>query len=216
VTVDNKYGFSPKGGLVQGGDDQQPSYGVSGRPVPPTGGGHQGIYGPGKPNQAHFFVYSKSMLSGDLIFPELPPRIDRASKPPNTLPTSTPGSSIPSRNSSSLLGTGGTLGRSAQERLFGGAKSSDEHDEYATRNQLLNAVDKRNSGGNSLERQHQQLQDSLDRQQQRNGVGNKIINNNGSYDSVSSYDSFNTTQMTAPNRLGPNAPDDLKSVPNAK
>jgi tight junction protein 1 len=120
------------------------------------------------------------------------------------------------------LGTGGasTLGRSAQERLFGGTKLSDEHDEYASRNQLLNSVDKRNSGGNSLERQHQQ--DSLDRQRNGgggNGVGNhnKILNNNGSYDSVSSYDSFNTTQLTAPNiRLGPNAPDDLKSVPNTK
>lgn len=49
-----------------------------------------------------------------------------------------------------------------------------------------------------------------------NEPGNKSIN--GTYDSVSSYDSNNiTSQLTMANlRLGPNAPDDLKSVPSIK
>jgi len=132
--------------------------------------------------------------------------------------------------------SGGTLGRSAQERLFGSksqqlgiANGEDLHDDYATRTQLLmNSPDKRTGSGNSLDRLHS----SLDRQRGSTSVGNgvivppgvggvpgsnKVINNNGSYDSVSSYDSYNTTQMSVQNiRLGPNAPDDLKSVPNVK
>uniref|UniRef100_A0A182SYP5 Tight junction protein ZO-1 n=1 Tax=Anopheles maculatus TaxID=74869 RepID=A0A182SYP5_9DIPT len=178
---------------------------------------------------------------------DLPPRIDRASKPPNTPGApSTSGSSLPSRNSSS----GGTLGRSAQERLFGNGKQSSgdalhdpssAHDEYSSRNQLLGhgGPDKRpalppmvNGGGptgtpgtaSSLERN---ANTSLDRSGGGRTVGghhhpasgsnpNTSSKANGSYDSVSSYDSYNTsTQLTAQNmRLGPNAPDDLKSVPN--
>lgn len=139
----------------------------------------------------------------------MPPRIDRASKPPSQggAPT-TPGSSVPSRNSSSLHGNN-SLGRSAHERLFG-SKSldhSDAPDEYATRSQLLGSADKRASG-NSLERPPNS---SLDRQKGPPKVGNS------SYDSVSSYDSYGTTQLTPQAmRLGPNAPDDLKSVPNTK
>jgi len=160
-----------------------------------------------------------------LLVPELPPRIDRASKPALGMPPSTPGSSLPSRNSSSL-NSGGTLGRSAQERLFGNAakalgSAEDQQDDlYTATNKLLNTMEpkKIGSNGNSLERRdlihahhhhHQNPQNSLDRQ--KNG-----------YDSVSSYDSYNNNQTqqaittstsSLQNRLGPNAPDDLKSVP---
>lgn len=160
--------------------------------------------------------------------PELPPRVDRASKPP----PSTPGSSLPSRNSSSV-NSGGTLGRTAQERLFGNnAKSLSQDDQqddlYTATNKLLNTLEPKKmpsigSNGNSLERRdiihphhhhHTNQQNSLDRP---NGT-----KNGSSYDSVSSYDSFNTNQAqqaittstsSLQNRLGPNAPDDLKSVP---
>lgn len=133
-----------------------------------------------------------------MIAPDLPPRVDRASKPPglNTTPTQTLN---PNQRNSNPLGSGGTIGRSAQERLFN-AKLTDnpDQDEYSTRR----------SNGNSMERN----QSSLDRQR-----ATAIKNTNGSYDSVSSYDSYNATQMSVPNhRLGPNAPDDLKSVPNVK
>lgn len=135
--------------------------------------------------------------------PDLPPRIDRASKPPGGMPTSQSTPTTPSSKNHSL-------GRSAQERLFG-AKNSTDHtdgqDEYGTRNSLLNSVEKR-ANGNSLDRK----QSSLDRSSR-----SVTTKNNGSYDSVSSYDSCNTTQISMQNlRLGPNAPDDLKSVPNAK
>lgn len=71
-----------------------------------------------------------------------------------------------------------------------------------------------NGGGaeSSLDRK----QNSLNRTSSR--TPNKSTANNGSsYDSVSSYDSMNTTQLSMQNlRLGPNAPDDLKSVPSGK
>ncbi|XP_054747083.1 tight junction protein ZO-1 isoform X2 [Anastrepha obliqua] len=133
--------------------------------------------------------------------PDLPPRIDRQSKPgPGEMPP-------PPRSNSS----GGTLGRSAQERLFGKPIVNDEvQAEYISR-----------STSDSMDRHHA----SLERQALLNAAisnppvgGNKVTQQNGSaYDSVSSYDSYNTSQLTVQNlgRLGPNAPDDLKSVPNA-
>ena len=149
------------------------------------------------------------------------------------LPPSTPGSSLPSRNSSSV-NSGGTLGRTAQERLFGNTTKSlgpdDQQDDlYTATNKLLNTLEPKKmpsigSNGNSLERHdiihphhhhHTNQQNSLDRQ-------NSAQKNGSSYDSVSSYDSYNTTQAqqaittstsSLQNRLGPNAPDDLKSVP---
>lgn len=148
--------------------------------------------------------------------PDLPPRIDRQSKP-GDLPLNTSGSS--SRNGSS----GGTLGRSAQERLFGKAVLQDDvQAEYVTRNALVGA------GGDTIERQQQQQQQqaSLERQARMNAAMSSPAqlkaNGNGgpasTYDSVSSYDSYNNTQLAMQNlgRLGPNAPDDLKSVPNAR
>lgn len=166
--------------------------------------------------------------------PELPPRIDRASKPPSmNLPSSTPGSSLPSRNSSSVNSTGGTLGRTAQERLFGNTtkqpsmspEEQTDADLYTASNKLLNTLDPtKKVNGNSLERRdmviahhhhHSNPQSSLDRQ-------NSAQKNGSSYDSVSSYDSYNinqpqqaitTSTSSLQNRLGPNAPDDLKSIP---
>ncbi|XP_050745443.1 tight junction protein ZO-1 isoform X5 [Drosophila biarmipes] len=142
--------------------------------------------------------------------PDLPPRIDRQSKP-GDIPLNTSGSS--SRN--------GTLGRSAQERLFGKAVVQDDvQAEYITRNALVGS-----GAAETLERQQQQQQThaSLERQARlnaqlkANGGGGGTGGGASTYDSVSSYDSYNNTQMAMQNlgRLGPNAPDDLKSVPNA-
>ncbi|XP_041766847.1 uncharacterized protein LOC121590851 isoform X3 [Anopheles merus] len=240
MTVDNKYGFSSSKNGVGGGPSMNPEDAIYGsstsRPAPPL---------QGTANGPHFGTV-----------PDLPPRIDRASKPANAPGApSTSGSSLPSRNSSS----GGTLGRSAQERLFGNGKQSSTdalHDptsstqeEYSSRNQLLGlgAGDKRptlppmvNGGttapgaASSLER-NPNANTSLDRSGGGGGGGggggrsaghhhpgnnpqNTSGKANGSYDSVSSYDSYNTSsQLTAQNmRLGPNAPDDLKSVPNSR
>ncbi|XP_050071750.1 uncharacterized protein LOC126559623 [Anopheles maculipalpis] len=230
MTVDNKYGFSSSknGGGGAGAPAMNPEDAIYGsstaRAAPPLQGSSNG---------PHFGAV-----------PDLPPRIDRASKPPNAPGApSTSGSSLPSRNSSS---GGGTLGRSAQERLFGNGKQSSgdalhdptsAHDEYSSRSQLLGhgGPDKRQvlpplvngtqGTASSLERN---ANTSLD----RSGGGGRTAGGhhhpaagsnpntsskaNGSYDSVSSYDSYNTSsQLTAQNmRLGPNAPDDLKSVPN--
>lgn len=197
MTVDSKFGYPPKQ------TDEQALYGT--KPTMPS------IYGQG----------------GIPQLPDLPPRVDRASKPPSTMlpPTSTPTSSLPSKSSLSV-NSGGTLGRSAHDRLFDtSAKSMDdqqEHDLYTSSNKLLNTLEstkKLPSNGNSLERRdivhghhHSNLQNSLDRQ--------NSVPKNG-YDSVSSYESFNTnpnqTQQsmnsTMSARLGPNAPDDLKSIP---
>ena len=152
--------------------------------------------------------------------PDLPPRIDRQSKPgPGELPvppTNPPSSTTntPARSNSS----GGTLGRSAQERLFGKPIVSDDvQAEYISRNAANNNS---NNSTDNMERHHA----SLERQARLNAAvqskipGATAQQNGSSYDSVSSYDSYNASQLTMQNlgRLGPNAPDDLKSVPNAK
>ncbi|KAH8250201.1 hypothetical protein KR026_007656 [Drosophila bipectinata] len=138
--------------------------------------------------------------------PDLPPRIDRQSKP-GDMPLNTSGSS--SRN--------GTLSRSAQERLFGKTVVQDDGQaEYITRNALVGS-----GGAETIERQQQQQQThaSLERQARLNAQlkANGGGGGTSTYDSVSSYDSYNNSQMAMQNlgRLGPNAPDDLKSVPNA-
>lgn len=138
--------------------------------------------------------------------PDLPPRIDRQSKP-GEIPLNTSGSS--SRN--------GTLSRSAQERLFGKTVVQDDGQaEYITRNALVGAA-----GTETMDRQQQQqqAQASLERQARLNAQlkANGGGGGTSTYDSVSSYDSYNNSQMAMQNlgRLGPNAPDDLKSVPNA-
>lgn len=172
--------------------------------------------------------------------PDLPPRIDRQSKPgPNDIVTpptaaTTTSTNTPSRSNSS----GGTLGRSAQERLFGKAIVSDDvQAEYISRN----AINAASNNDSSIDRHHA----SLERQARLNAAQSKMPagttsgvavaaaaavsvsasgaipppqQNGSSYDSVSSYDSYNASQLTMQNlgRLGPNAPDDLKSVPNVK
>lgn len=109
------------------------------------------------------------------------------------------------------------------------AQDDQQDDLYTATNKLLNTLEPKKmpsigSNGNSLERReiihphhhhHTTQQNSLDRQ-------NLAQKNGSSYDSVSSYDSYNTNQAqqaittstnSLQNRLGPNAPDDLKSVP---
>ncbi|XP_059608308.1 uncharacterized protein LOC132256129 isoform X2 [Phlebotomus argentipes] len=171
-TMETKYPYAGQNVVQQPMIDGNMTYATATRPPPPGQGGQ--------------------MFGGA---PDLPPRVDRASKPPG---------SVASPKNSSIHSIS-TLSRSAQERLFATPKGDgDPADEYSTRNQLLSAVDKRLNGGSQ--------QASLERQ--RVAATGKI--NNGSYDSVSSYDSYNTAQMAAQNiRLGPNAPDDLKSVPSA-
>ncbi|XP_035898005.1 tight junction protein ZO-1 isoform X3 [Anopheles stephensi] len=208
MTVDNKYGFSSSknGGGAPAMNPDDAIYGSStARAAPPL---------QGSANGPHFGAV-----------PDLPPRIDRASKPPNGPGApSTSGSSLPSRNSSS----GGTLGRSAQERLFGNGKQSagdalhdpsSAHDEYSSRSQLLGhgGPDKRpalppmvNGGGGPMAGTPGtgSANTSLDRSgggghhhpasgSNPNTSSGKA---NGSYDSVSSYDSYNTSsQLTAQN-----------------
>lgn len=156
--------------------------------------------------------------------PDLPPRIDRASKPPNSItPTSTLLTTASARNSIGLNTSNsrnGTYGRSAHEQLFADASSSLTatladaapvyEDEYSTR--INPPTDKRGSlNASSLDRkQSAQLLDKAIRSSS-NSTTPANGKTNGSYDSVSSYDSCNVAMQNL--RLGPNAPDDLKSVP---
>lgn len=71
--------------------------------------------------------------------PDLPPRIDRGSKPPGTHPIIPPTTTLNSpsnRNPSSSSGAG-TYGRSAQERLFGTTKNLDNSEHLQEGNLLL-------------------------------------------------------------------------------
>lgn len=166
--------------------------------------------------------------SGNMFYgtvPELPPRIDRGSKPPGggVYPMSPNGG-----GSTSATNTPGRGGRSAQERLFGTHKSDEfVHDstvEYSSRAaaNIMNT----SGGGGVLDKLNGSIDGSLDRQQisslDRSGMmrsaskGNNTTGTTGSYDSMSSYDSCNATQISMQQRLGPNAPDDLKSVPPAR
>ncbi|XP_031626830.1 uncharacterized protein LOC116343080 isoform X3 [Contarinia nasturtii] len=158
--------------------------------------------------------------------PDLPPRIDRASKPPNNItPSSTLLTTAGARNSMGLNTSNsrnGTYGRSAHEQLFGDANSplttalSDAapvyEDEYSTR--INPPTDKRGSlNASSLDRkQSNQLLEKSHRSSSNSTTPANGKTNGSSYDSVSSYDSCNAAMQSL--RLGPNAPDDLKSVPN--
>nr|CAD7594071.1 unnamed protein product [Timema genevievae] len=83
----------------------------------------------------------------------------------------------------------GTLGRSAAERLFGKGGDGPSDDNSIDPPNYINAVPHhRSQGSSSLEKHNMKA---------------------NSYDSVSSYDSFN-------NRLGPNAHDDLKCGSNGQ
>lgn len=157
--------------------------------------------------------------------PDLPPRIDRASKPPNNItPSSTLLTTASARNSMGLNSSSsrnGTYGRTAHEQLFGdtnspltttlGDAAPVYEDEYSTR--INPPTDKRGSlNASSLDRkQGNQLLDKSHRSSSNSTTPANGKTNGSSYDSVSSYDSCNVAMQNL--RLGPNAPDDLKSVP---
>lgn len=156
--------------------------------------------------------------------PDLPPRIDRASKPPNNItPSSTLLTTASARNSIGLNTSNsrnGTYGRTAHEQLFGDTNSpltttlADAapvyEDEYSTR--INPSTDKRsNLNASSLDRkQATQLVEKGHRSSSNSTTPANGKTNGSSYDSVSSYDSCNNAMQNI--RLGPNAHDDLKSV----
>lgn len=139
--------------------------------------------------------------------------------PPSTLLTT-----ASARNSMGLSASNsrnGTYGRSAHEQLFADGNSpltttlADAapvyEDEYSTR--INPPSDKRGSlNASSLDRkQSAQLMDKALRSSSASTTTANGKTNGSSYDSVSSYDSCNVAMQNL--RLGPNAPDDLKSVP---
>lgn len=163
--------------------------------------------------------------------PDLPPRIDRTSKPSSN--SITPSATLlTTANGRNVMGLSmnpnrtGSYGRSAHEQLFGDATTSSltttladaaapiYDDEYSTRINPA-STDKRGSlNASSLDRKqsaHLLSEKSLRSSSSSNTPANGKTNSSA-YDSVSSYDSCNVTMQNL--RLGPNAPDDLKSVPN--
>lgn len=180
--------------------------------------------------------------------PDLPPRIDRQSKP------SGPGIDINSSSVSSRFnGPSDMIGHTVQEGIPDNkpVDGDDSQVEYIARatasaaagstaatssssdlpgcsgvgiNVANNGVDVSDRRLTSLERQgrlntstHMKMGSTLP----AIGGGNNMANTapvNGNYESTSIYDSYNHSQLAIQNlgRLGPNAPDDLKSVPNVK
>ncbi|XP_063232156.1 LOW QUALITY PROTEIN: tight junction protein ZO-1 [Bacillus rossius redtenbacheri] len=151
---DGKYGFSPPASSSSALDLDYPSppHYPSSPPRLANGGGGGG-------------AAPRSPLAHSPPPPELPPRVDRASKPSR-----------------------GPSGQSAAERLLGkGEGGTGRPDGCLDPPNYINAgLHHRGPGGSSLERHNMKA---------------------SSYDSVSSYDSYN-------NRLGPNAHDDLKCNSN--
>lgn len=165
--------------------------------------------------------------------PDLPPRIDRASKPPGGYPTSPPppvaGGGLPRPPMSPDPTGSGTFRRTtAQDRLFGSRQAMALAGHDGNEMTVDNDYAPGDPSQNSLDRSAQHANGVLMSPGKRSVGGQSLHNNgtfppppvpsavaatNGSYDSVSSYESCNTTQMQQ--RLGPNAPDDLKSVPAA-
>lgn len=146
------------------------------------------------------------------IAPDLPPRIDRASKPNGVTPPSTllPTPTTRNQTSSASANGNGTYGRTAQERLFAGKTQATENSnyssEYATRG-VPTTPDKRVSDTNENSLERKQVPHSMEKRTPM--AASKM--NGSSYDSMSSYDSTQLAMQSL--RLGPNAPDDLKSVP---
>lgn len=163
--------------------------------------------------------------------PDLPPRIDRTSKPPsnNITPSSTLLTTTSARNAITLntsANRNGSYGRSAHEQLFAEPTSSSlattladataplYDDEYSTR---VNPASTDNLGtlnASSLDRKHsvQLMSEKGLRSPSSSNTPANGKTNSSAYDSVSSYDSCNVAMQNL--RLGPNAPDDLKSVPS--
>ncbi|KAJ8688528.1 hypothetical protein QAD02_024323 [Eretmocerus hayati] len=159
--------------------------------------------------QAHQFSPSAADISGAYAEqqrrrsqqqgpPDLPPRLDRNSKPPHhggsaTSPVRSAGVGAPGSAGGSAAGVysqHGTM-RSAQERLISKADSCLDMGNY------INATPHRATAATASTT-------TLERTQAKAG----------SYDSMSSYDSYNTNGNVAypgSGRLGPNVPDDLKT-----
>lgn len=198
-TIDNKYNFTSNDDLTTEAVASHDS----------------GLFGTRDPN-------TRPGVPGNA--PDLPPRIDRTSKP--ITPPSTLLTTAGTRNSMGLNANSGsnngTYGRSAHERLFSGGNSSltktladaapTYEDEYSTR--INPTADKRNSvNASSLDRkQTTPLMEKGARNASSSNTPSNGKTNGSSYDSVSSYDSCNAAMQSL--RLGPNAPDDLKSVPS--
>lgn len=163
--------------------------------------------------------------------PDLPPRIDRTSKPSSTniTPSSTLLTTTSALNAIAMntnTSRNGPYNRSDHGQVFGDAATSSltatladattplYEDEYSTR---INpsTPDKRGSlNASSLDRKQsaQLLSEKVLRSASSSNTPANGRTNSSTYDSISSYDSCNAAMQNL--RLGPNAPDDLKSVPS--
>lgn len=163
--------------------------------------------------------------------PDLPPRIDRTSKPPssNITPSSTLLTTASGRNAMGLntnANRNGSYGRSAHDQLFGDPTTSSltttladaaaplYEDEYSTRINPTSTEKLGSLNASSLDRKHgaQLMNEKTLRSSSSSNAPANGKTNSSAYDSVSSYDSCNVAMQNL--RLGPNAPDDLKSVPS--
>lgn len=163
--------------------------------------------------------------------PDLPPRIDRTSKPSsnNITPSSTLLTTASARNAVGMninANRNGSYGRSAHEQLFGDVTTSSltttladttaplYDDEYSTRINQMSTDKRGNLNASSLDRKQsaQLLSEKSLRSSSSSNTPANGKTNSSAYDSVSSYDSCNVAMQNL--RLGPNAPDDLKSVPS--
>lgn len=152
--------------------------------------------------------------------PELPPRIDRASKPAGGYSKTTPPSTLsPIRHPMSPNISIGSARKSAQERLFGANQVNDGNPDFSSAEDYSTRSLKKNSNAtpelNSLDRN---MPLSPKRMSNTGGMMHPqqppLPPNNGTYDTVPSYGSFNNNgHLSIQEQLGPNAPDDLKSVP---
>lgn len=160
--------------------------------------------------------------------PDLPPRIDRTSKPPsnNITPSSTLLTTTSARNVSlnTSVNRNSSYDRSAHEKLFVEPTTSsltttladstaplydDEYRINATSSDKLSSLN-----ASSLDRKHgaQLMSEKGLRATSSSNTPANGKTNSSAYDSISSYDSCNLAMQNL--RLGPNAPDDLKSVPS--
>lgn len=156
--------------------------------------------------------------------PELPPRIDRASKPAGGYSKTTPPSTLsPVKQPMSPNISVGSARKSAQERLFGSNHVIEGSPDFASPEEFSTRSLKKSSNTtpdlNSLDRN---LPLSPKRLTNNNNTGmihtqpqQLLPSNNGTYDTVPTYGAFNHNHnhLSMQEQLGPNAPDDLKSVP---
>lgn len=159
--------------------------------------------------------------------PELPPRIDRASKPAGGYSKTTPPSTLsPIRQPMSPNISVGSARKSAQERLFGSNHVIEGNPEFpSAEDYSMRSIKKSSNAPSELNSLDRNLLLSPKRMTNNNTGGmihpqhhqQPIPANNGTYDTVPSYGSFNNNNnhnhLSMQEQLGPNAPDDLKSVP---